>query len=126
MKSSLTILILLNIFIEITCSPVYSQVMQEWASVYNGDGNLEDHSYSIAVDNSGNVYVTGYSDGGTTGNDYLTIKYNPAGDTVWVKRYNNPFENGSDQARSIAVDDSGNVYVTGSSTGNGTYGDFYY
>jgi uncharacterized delta-60 repeat protein len=125
MKSSLTILILLNIFIGIACSPVYGQVMQEWASVYNGNGNLEDHSYSIAADNSGNVYVTGYSDGGSTSNDYLTIKYNPAGDAVWVKRYNNPSENGSDQARSIAVNDSGNVYVTGSSTGNGTYGDFF-
>jgi len=124
MKSSVTFLFLFNIIIGITCLPSYSQVTQEWASVYNGTGNLEDHSYSIAADNSGNVYVTGYSDGGNTGNDYVTIKYDETGDTSWVRIYNNPTENGDDKARSIVVDNSGNVYVTGSSTGSGTYGDF--
>jgi hypothetical protein len=65
------------------------------------------------VDGSDNIYVTGES-----GADYLTIRYGPGGDTDWVQRYDGPANSG-DGAEAIAVDDSGNVYVTGSSDGTG-------
>ena len=40
----------------------------------------------------------------------------------WVSRYNGS-DDGPDGANSIVVDDSGNVYVTGSSWGKGTQQD---
>ena len=83
-----------------------------WVRRYNGPGNAGDYPYAIAVDGSGNVYVTGGSGGGETGQDYATIKYCPDGDTAWVRRYTAP-GNYADHASSIAVDSSGNVYVTG-------------
>jgi uncharacterized delta-60 repeat protein len=89
-----------------------------WLRRYNGPGNSSDYACAIAVDNSGNVYVTGYSEGSGTAWDYATIKYYPNGDTAWVRRYNGP-GNDDDKASAIAVDDSGNVYVTGWSTGIG-------
>ncbi len=94
-----------------------------WVMRYNGPGNGNDHAIALAVDGSGNVYVTGWSFSSGTYDDYATIKYYPDGDTAWVRRYNGP-TNGWDQARAIAVDGSGNVYVTGSSIGSGTGSDY--
>ena len=71
----------------------------------------------IAIDNSGNTFVTGVcTDSGTY--DYSTIKYYPNGDTAWVRRYHNtpPGLNGVDVATCITVDASGNVYVSGTSS----------
>ena len=91
---------------------------EEWVQRYNGPGNSIDRAYSIAVDASGNVYVTGRSFGSGTGRDYATIKYNSAGVEEWIERYNGPGGSYDDEAFSIAVDGSGNVYVTGGSVGN--------
>ena len=94
-----------------------------WVRRYNGPGNYADVSYALALDASGNVYVTGNSTGSGTDYDYATIKYKPNGDTVWVRRYNGP-GNGRDDARALTVDGSDNVYVTGLSTGSGTDYDY--
>jgi len=95
----------------------------QWVQRYNGISNSGDNGNSIAVDDSGNVYVTGTSGGTLTGLDYVTIKYSSTGIQKWIQKYNGT-GNSSDYAKSIAVDDSGNVYVTGYITGNGTSYDY--
>jgi len=89
---------------------------QLWVQRYNGPGNDEDRARVIKVDDFGNVYVTGYSVGSGTSNDYATIKYDSNGNQLWVQRYNGP-ANSDDFATSIALDGSGNVYVAGASWG---------
>ncbi|MFN8288297.1 MAG: SBBP repeat-containing protein [Chitinophagales bacterium] len=84
-----------------------------WTRTYNGTNNSEDEVKAIAVDGSGNVYVTGYASG-TFGDDYVTIKYNSSGAQQWVAIYNSAF-NEDDVANDVAVDGNGNVYVTGAS-----------
>jgi hypothetical protein len=89
-----------------------------WTSLYNGPANGLDNATSCVIDDSGNLYVTGYSANGANW-DYLTIKYNTInGDTLWTRRYNGPAD-GYDYARGCAIDDSGNLYVTGYSSNGG-------
>src|SRR5439155_18983116 len=70
---------------------------------------------------TGNVFVTGesYRLSGFDYKDYATIAYSNAGVPLWTNRYeegsNLAFSNG-DYATAIAVDSSGNVFVTGLST----------
>jgi hypothetical protein len=90
-----------------------------WTNRYNGLGNSGDEVCAIAVDASGNVFVTGSSDGG----DYGTLSYSSTGVPLWTNRYNGP-GNDRDWAKAVAVDASGNVYVAGSSVGSGTDFDF--
>ncbi len=96
---------------------------QQWVQRYNGPGNSLDEAKAVCVDHSRNVYVTGRTYDATTSDDYTTIKYNAAGDEKWVRRYNGP-GGGFDEARSICCDSAGNVYVTGASYGGSTDADY--
>lgn len=101
-------------------TPVVAQNMgAAWVDRYDGPASVSDKALAIAVDGSGNVYVTGYSTGSGMTWDYLTIKCLPDGDTAWVRRYDGPGGH-DDVAKLIAVDASGNVYVSGWSTGSET------
>lgn len=111
-----------NDFDIVTIKYTSSGPLPLWIKRYNGTGNSTDQGYGLAVDNSGNVYVTGLSTGIGTGIDYITIKYNPFGTLLWEQRYNGT-ANDDDYARDIALDNSGNVYVTGSSVGIGSSSD---
>jgi Beta-propeller repeat len=87
---------------------------QEWVATYDSPANSEDWPNALAVDASGNVYVTGWSGGAGTFIDYATVKYNASGTQEWAVRYNGP-GNTKDRAWALGVDESGNVYVTGDS-----------
>lgn len=85
-------------------------------------GNTDDdYGKSIISDSSGNVYVAGYykssiTFGGTTLttagiDDIFVVKYDTSGNVLWANSAGGAY---GDQALSIAADNSGNVYVTGS------------
>jgi uncharacterized delta-60 repeat protein len=89
--------------------------VEQWRAIYNGPGSSYDKANCIALDGDGNVFVSGVSNGGETYSDYATIKYNASGEEQWVARYDGPTSEASDDAYAMAIDDSGNVYVTGGS-----------
>lgn len=92
---------------------------EEWVARYDGPASNFDWVGGIAVDDSGNVYVTGTARTASHF-DFATIRYNPDGEEIWVETYTS---DGSqwDEARAIALDAAGNIYVTGRSWG-GSYG----
>jgi len=84
-----------------------------WKRMHSGPGFGADEAVAIVLDNANNVIVTGFQKGNSMGDDYITIKYNNAGDTLWTRTYN--YINEDDIANSIAVDYQNNIYVTGQS-----------
>ncbi len=97
-----------------------------YSTYLGGSGN--DVGVAIAVDSSGNAYVTGHTDstnfpttGGAVqtalggccgGTDALVAKLGPAGNALVYSTYLGG--SGIDYGFGIAVDSSGNAYVTGS------------
>ena len=97
-----------------------SNGMDVWVRSYNGNANKDDKGNGITVDNSGNVYVTGFETVNGQGTNVWIRKYDSNGNEVWTKTYNG-IANGDDAGNAVAVDNSGNVYVTGYETIAGEY-----
>ena len=94
-----------------------------WTNRYNGPANNEDGATDVAVDGSGKVIVTGISYASNGRADYATIAYSSAGVPLWTNRFNGPVSDSDDYARAVAVDGSGNAFVTGESW-NGSATDY--
>ncbi|MCB0726779.1 MAG: SBBP repeat-containing protein [Ignavibacteriae bacterium] len=79
----------------------------DWASVW-GQGVGNQNPIDMAIDNNSNIILSGTN---SVSVDYQTVKFDPAGSFVWGKLYNSSA--GWDICRSVAKDNSGNIYVTG-------------
>lgn len=93
---------------------------EQWVRTFDGPVHGSDVVRKMVLGYNNSIFLTGYSDGTGTDNDYLTVRYNAGGYIQWSKRYNGPV-NGDDRAVSLAVDDIGNTYVTGYSMSNTGY-----
>lgn len=115
MKLQIQIILLLS-FSALCGETVFSQ----WHSVYNSPYSDNSSPSSIVIDISGNIYVTGtlWTDA-VTEDDYLIIKYNPAGDTLWTRHLDGL--GGEDEALASTLDKNGNLLVTGQSEEPGNY-----
>ncbi|MBW8049089.1 MAG: hypothetical protein FVQ77_01865 [Cytophagales bacterium] len=96
-----------------------SNGVQQWAAFFNGPGNEIDRANALAVDNLGNVYITGKSRGIGIEREYSTIKYDANGIQLWEQRYDGT-GTGDSETKGIVLDANNNVYITGSSTENGS------
>ncbi len=94
----------------------FSQVSTLWNKSYNGPANLDDAGKIVRTDNSGNIYVCGWSEAGVNNQDILTIKYNSTGTALWTARFNGAGSE-NDRPEEMAVDNNGNIYICGGSYG---------
>jgi len=83
-----------------------------WDKLHNaGPGAANDQSFASALDGDENVIVTGLH--AATDYDFYTAKFSTTdGSLLWDRRYNGP-NNRLDNAMAVAVDTSGDVFVTG-------------
>lgn len=94
---------------------------------YGNRGVYEGIPPTIAVDAQGNAYMASVTYDSNHVADYLVIKYDTNGNEQWVAKYNGastPCLNHDDRTKAIAVDDIGNVYVTGTSISLSTWYDY--
>lgn len=127
MKKIITILFLVVIYIGVNAqAPNW-----EWARQGIGDADVS----NIITDNNGNIYVTGgfidssitfgpYSLPGTSGpiaGYFFLVKYDSLGNVLWARCSSSG--NVGLQA-GIAVDPSGNIYITGPYSGSISFGSY--
>ena len=81
-------------------------------------GNKNDYAYSLQLDDTGNIYVAGYTESASTGDDFAVLKLKPDGtaDTTFGTLgvvIVDLSGNNNDKAYSLQLDDDGNIYVGG-------------
>lgn len=100
----------------------------QWVRYAGGTGI--DNGKAISIDGSGNCYVAGYfrdtikfDSGnvivGSGGYDIFLAKYDASGNLLWVRTGGGSSE---DAGSGVALDASGNVYITGKFNGSATFG----
>lgn len=100
--------------------------------VYHPVSTSSDYGWSIAVDDDQNCYITGNFIGTITysplapiaspsASSIIVVKLNPAGVPVWAKVASGSPQN---QGTGIALDNAGNVFITGFFTGTVNFGPY--
>ena len=98
----------------------------------------DDHGFDLKTDNSGNIYITGWWSGDNAYFDSFTLnnpawepdtttmgyvgKLDPAGNFLWVQKFDGVQDKRGERDNRLAVDKDGNVYVTGGFKNSGVYG----
>jgi hypothetical protein len=113
----------LTIIVSFFTATLFSQVPQlSWA--YGIGGSSTDYPESMVIDDTGNVYLIGqfqftvdfdpgpgvYNLTSPGGYEIYVLKLNSNGNFIWAKRFGGT---GTDGGRSIALDNMGNVIITG-------------
>jgi len=79
-----------------------------------------DSGSGVTTDSSGNIYVSGLTEGGLDGNtslgkeDIILVKYNSSGTKLWTKQLGT---SSREVGLDVTTDSSGNIYVTGGTGG---------
>ena len=102
-----------------------------WLWATQAGGNDDDNGNGIAVDYAGNSYVTGYFEGTATfgsfsitsngPRDIFVAKMDDSGNWLWAIQAGG---SNRDEGNAIAIDDAGNIYVTGYFRSTATFGSY--
>jgi Beta-propeller repeat len=90
-----------------------------WSGIKQFGTEETDRGYFSVIDEQGNFYVSGYTQGDLDGSgpgvaagsfDIYVVKFDPEGNVVWIRQFGSP---GEDTAVAIARDHQGHLYITG-------------
>ncbi len=130
-KKVLTILVCVAVVVLTLSCPIVAEDPYQvaWTALIGTSYN--DASKSVAVDGSGNVYISGYTKDSLGGGTYagaedaFLSKFDASGNELWSQQIGTTY---NDVSFSVAVDASGNAYISGcaqGSLGGGTYAGGY-
>lgn len=93
---------------------------QEWIRQFGTSGADGQFIGGIAIDADDNIFVTGYTNGSLGGSnlgsfDAWVARYDTDGNRIWIKQFGTPEY---DYATNLAVDNAGNLFVTGFTEGS--------
>ncbi len=88
----------------------------QWDRSYGNPDYRSNNAYYLETDESGNLYVGGYSAYEDpypgTGKDYILLKYDPAGNLLWDARWDH-FNYYNDHPFDFDMGPEGNIYICG-------------
>jgi uncharacterized delta-60 repeat protein len=87
-----------------------------WKNNFNSIGSQLDLEIKMQVDDEENIIVTGIS--GSINREMLVLKYDSSGSLLWSTVLTN-LNNGSNIPADMALDEAGNIYITGRSDSTG-------
>ena len=91
-----------------------------WSREFSAPGNGPDEAKKVLIHPNGNIIVTGYGNNKAVGNDFWTMAFNTAGDTLWTNLHNSSSTNLYDEANDMVIDGNGNIIVAGQSDNDPT------
>ena len=83
----------------------------QWANRISGEGG-DSYGWDAILDNQNNIYVTGFLSELFTGASTVLVKYDKTGNPLWLRKYSGETED-TEEARSVSIDNLGNVYISG-------------
>ena len=101
---------------DVLVSKYNSSGTQAWVKQLGSSGNNYANINGISTDSTGNVFITGFTDGTFSGNtslgsyDGFVAKYSTTGTLAWVRQFGTTSE---DYSAASKTDSVGNTYVTG-------------
>ncbi|MDB9491443.1 Calx-beta domain-containing protein, partial [Dolichospermum circinale CS-534/05] len=105
---------------DVFVSKYNSSGTQAWVKQLSSSGNNYANINGISTDSTGNVFITGYTDGAFSGNtslgsyDGFVAKYSTTGTLAWVRQFGTTSE---DYSIASKTDSAGNTYVAGWTSG---------
>ena len=103
----------------------------QWSKIFGGISN--DYAYYIDTDSLNNIFITGHFQGMVTfgdkiisslgSTDIFVLKLDSSGKYIWAESFGGPL---SDYGKSLAIDSTGNVYITGHFQGTVDFGINHY
>lgn len=95
----------------------------EWTGSYNGPPGWYDAASGVLEGLDGEIIVSGYSSGSSTGWDATTVAFDPdSGARLWVERYDAGHSE-TEETPVMALNAQGNLFVAGYAYGPATYSD---
>jgi hypothetical protein len=91
-------------------------------------GSRREHAYGVALDNFGNIYVTGATNSFSASATYdiFVARFDPNGNLEWFKAWDVDGRGANDVAHSIAVIQYDHIYITGVTFAHDPSGDMFF